>query len=137
MINHDLALYLVVTDYGDDPQMVSRALGLAPTEAWVRGEAYSEAFPDARRVRSQWMLASGLPFDAPFRDHCAALLAQLEPQAPQLRRLLGRCRVGIACGRYFHTSEPGFFIDEALIARFRALGLEPRFDQLPEPLLPD
>ena len=131
MINHDLAIYLAVTGYGDDPEMVTRALGLPPTEAWVRGQPFSEAFPEARRLRSQWMLGSGLPLDASFRDHCEALLAQLEPRADRVRLLASRCTVGVVCGRYFHTGDPAFFIDAALIARFRALGLEARFDQLP------
>lgn len=131
MINHDLALYLVVTGYGDDPRMVTRALGVEPTAAWVRGESYSEVFPEARRVRSQWMLGSGLPPDASFRHHCEALLRQLEPRAELLRRLADRCTVGIVSGIYYHTGDPAFFIDEALIARFRALGIDARFDQLP------
>lgn len=132
MINHDLALYLVVTGYGDDPQMITRALGIPPTVAWVRGDAYSEAFPDARRTRSQWMLASGLPREAPFREHCEALLAHLEPLGDRLNRLTTRCTVGVVSGGYFHTGNPDFFIDEGYIRRFRALGLDIRFDQLPD-----
>jgi len=81
MINPDLAIYLVVSGYGDDPETVTRVLGLPPTEVWVRGQPFSGAFPDARRNRSQWMLASGLPFDAAYGEHGAALLALLEPRA--------------------------------------------------------
>lgn len=132
MINHDLALYLVVTGYGDDPEMISRALGIPPTVAWVRGEPYSEAFPDARRTRSQWMLASGLPREAPFREHCEALLCRLEPVRDRLHLLTSRCTVGIVSGTYFHTGEPDFFVDDTFIMRFRTLGLDIRFDQLPD-----
>lgn len=132
MINPDLAIYLVVTGYGDDPDVVSTALGLPPTEAWVRGQAFSEAFPEARRTHSQWMLASGLPFEAAFREHGAALLDLLEPRSAALRDLAQRHVVGLAVGRYFHTSDATFFLDDAIIARFRALGLEPHFDQVPE-----
>lgn len=131
MINHELTLYLIVTGYGDDPEMITRALGMPPTAAWVRGESYSDAFPDARRTRSQWMLGSGLPVDAAFRAHCEALLALLEPRRDRLKLLTSRCTVGIVSGRYYHTGEPDFFVDDALIARFRALGLDIRFDQLP------
>lgn len=133
MINPDLAIYLVVSGYGDDPETVTRVLGLPPTEVWVRGQPFSGAFPDARRNRSQWMLASGLPFDAAYGEHGAALLALLEPRADALQALAQRHVIGLAVGRYFHTSDPLFFLDEALVVRFRALGLEPYFDQLPHP----
>ena len=132
MINPDLAIYLVVTGYGDDPAVVTDLLGLPPTDAWVRGAPFSEAFPDALRSRSQWMLASGLPFDAAYRDHCLQLLALLEPRAAALRALAGQFTVGLAVGHYFHTSDPAFFLDDAVVARFRALGLEVHFDQIPE-----
>ncbi|MFZ5699476.1 MAG: DUF4279 domain-containing protein [Pseudomonadota bacterium] len=131
MINPDLAIYLVVSGYGDDPETVTRVLGLPPTEVWVRGQPFSDTFPDARRHRSQWMLASGLPFDAAYGEHGAALLALLEPRADALRTLAQRHSIGLAVGRYFHTSDPLFFLDETLVSRFRALGLEPYFDQLP------
>lgn len=132
MINPDLAIYLVVTGYGDDPAVVTDALGLPPTDAWVRGAPFSEAFPDALRSRSQWMLASGLPFDAAWRDHCTQLLALLEPRAAALGELAGQYTVGLAVGRYFHTSDPAFFLDDGIVERFRVLGLEPHFDQIPE-----
>ncbi len=137
MINPDLAIYLVVSGYGDDPGTVTGVLGLPPTEVWVRGQPFSDTFPDARRHRSQWMLASGLPFDAAYGEHGAALLALLEPRAAALHALAQRHAIGLAVGRYFHTSDPLFFLDETLVTRFRALGLEPYFDQLPHSPMAD
>lgn len=130
MINPELALYLVITGYGDDPAPVTALLDLPPTEVWVRGDAFSRAFPEARRARSQWMLASGLDHDAPFRDHAVQLLALLEARADALREAAARWPAGIAVGRYYHTGAADFFLDEALIARFAALGLHIAFDQL-------
>lgn len=130
MINPELALYLVITGYGDDPAPVTRLLGLPPTDVWVRGEPFSTVFPDARRARSQWMLASGLDIDASFHDHGMRLLQHLEDRADALRAVTNRWPAGIAVGRYYHTGAAGFFLDEALIARFAALGLTVAFDQL-------
>lgn len=130
MINPELALYLVITGYGDDPSPVTALLGLAPTDVWVRGDAFSDAFPEARRARSQWMLASGLAFDAPFREHAEQLLGLLEARVDALREAAGRWPAGIAVGRYYHTGAADFFLDEALLARFAALGLHVAFDQL-------
>lgn len=132
MINHNLAIYLVVTGYGDDPAVVTQALALPPTEVWVRGQPLSEDFPEAKRTRSQWMLASGLSFDAAFRDHCTRLLELLEARAEALRTLAAQCQVALAVGHYYHTADPAFFIAEDIISRLRALGLEPHFDQLPD-----
>jgi len=132
MINPDLPLYLAINGYGDDPAPVTAALGIEPTEVWVRGSAFSEHFPEARRRHSQWMLASGLPFDAPLADHADALLALLEPRFDALRALAGHCRLAIAVGRYYHTGDALFFLAESTVERFRALGLDPGFDQLPQ-----
>ncbi len=131
MINHNLAIYLMVTGYGDDPDTITHVLDLAPTEVWVCGQTFSGDFPEARRTRSQWMLASGLPFDAAFRDHCAQLLGLLEARADRLHALATQYPVSLAVGLYYHTSDPAFFIEEDIIERLRALGLDPHFDQIP------
>lgn len=143
MINPDLALYLLVTGYGDDPAVVDTALDLTPTVVWTRGEPLSANFPDARRRRSQWMLASGLPLDAPFREHGAALLALLEPRAERLRRAAEQWHVALVVGPFYHHGDATLYLDDAQIARFAALGLEAGFDQLAHrpgfgtPLYPD
>lgn len=130
MINPDFVIYLVVTGYGDDPTPVTRALGLDPSAAWVRDEPFSAAFPEARRLRSQWMLASGLPADALFRDHCRALLGQLEPRADQLRDVAGRWHVSLVVGQFYHHGDPALYLDEETVQRFAALGLDASFDQI-------
>lgn len=130
MINPDFTIYLLVTGYGDDPAAVSDALGLAPSAAWVRDEPFSEAFPEARRLRSQWMLASGLPADAGFGDHCAALLEQLEPRADALKDAGGRWAISLVVGQFFHHGDPALYLDDAIVQRFAALGLEASFDQV-------
>lgn len=130
MINPDFVIYLVVTGYGDDPALVSAALDLDPSAAWVRDEPFSTAFPEARRLRSQWMLASGLPADALFREHCRALLAQLEPRAERLRDVAGRWHASLVVGQFYHHGDPALYLDEETVQRFAALGLNASFDQL-------
>lgn len=130
MINPDLAIYLLVTGYGDDAAVVDACLGLAPTAVWVRGEAFSADFPEARRLRSQWMLASGLPPDASFREHCAALLAMLEPRAAALQDAAAHWHVSLVVGRFFHHGDPALYLDSDILQRFTALGLDAGFDQM-------
>lgn len=130
MINADLVIYLLITGYGDDAAVVEQALGLHATEVWTRGQPFSADFPDARRLRSQWMLASGLAADAPFRDHCAALLALLEPRAAALHDAAGRWHVALVVGRFFHHGDPELYLDPDAVQRFAALGLDTSFDQL-------
>jgi adenylylsulfate kinase len=137
MINPELPLYLVVSGYGDDATPITERMGIEPTEIWVRGAPFSELFPDARRRQSQWMLGSGLGFDASFTDHGERLLALLEPRRDALRALAVHYTVAIAVGRYYHTGDALFFFAESLVERFRALGLEPGFDQLPERVTQD
>ncbi len=130
MINPDFAIYLLVTGYGDDPATVSDALSLAPSAAWVRDESFSDAFPEARRLRSQWMLSSGLPMDAGFGEHCAALLAQLEPRAAALKRAREHWSVSLVVGQFFHHGDPTLYLEETIVQRFTALGLDTSFDQV-------
>ncbi|MFZ5724513.1 MAG: DUF4279 domain-containing protein [Pseudomonadota bacterium] len=130
MINPDLAIYLAITGYGDDPAPVNAALDLAPSVVWVRDEPFSTEFPDARRLRSQWMLASGLPADALFRDHCAALLALLEPRADRLRMAARQWHVSLVVGRFYHHGDPALYLEPETVQRFAALGLDASFDQL-------
>lgn len=130
MINADLVIYLLVTGYGDDAAVVEQALELPASAVWTRGAPFSADFPDARRLRSQWMLASGLGADASFRDHCAALLALLEPRADALRAAAARWHVALVVGRFFHHGDPELYLDPDTVARFAALGLDTSFDQL-------
>lgn len=130
MINPDLAIYLLVTGYGDDADSVDALLGLAPTAVWRRGEPFSSTFPEARRLRSQWMLASGLPVDAGFGDHCRALLALLEPRADAVVAAAARWHLSLVVGHFFHHGDPALYLDEDIVARFAALGLDASFDQV-------
>ncbi len=131
MINPDLAIYLLITGYGDDPAPVTDLLGLTPTHVWRRGDAFCEDVPEARRLRSQWMLASGLPaHEAGFGAHARALLEMLEPRAEAVQRAAQQWQVSLVVGSFFHHGDPALYLDEDVLTRLAALGLEASFDQI-------
>jgi hypothetical protein len=65
-------VYFGVFDFGDDPSIVSAMMGMEPTKAWVKGEHYVAAFPNARRTHSRWALDSGLDEAEPVEAHLEA-----------------------------------------------------------------
>ena len=71
-------VYFAVFDFGDDPQVVSAIMGMEPTGAWIKGERYDSASPNARRTHSRWFLESGLDQAEALELHLDALLAKLE-----------------------------------------------------------
>ena len=120
-------LYFAVGSFGEDPQVVSALLGLAPTEIWERGR------PRPGRVdgfvkHERWKLDSPLPETEPFERHLEALIAQLETCADGVREAASRFRARLVCYSHFHTWNPEFDISADQIRRIAALGLSFEFD---------
>lgn len=121
-------LYLAVTGFGNDPDAVTRLLGLAPTRLTVRGERVGSA---GQRIptRELWALDSPLADSSDFEAHLEALLSLLEPQAAGLAAV--RARFDAILQLYATEEEsanPGFHLPAPLVARTAALGLGFDFD---------
>lgn len=122
-------VFFAVLDF-DDPRQVSLITGVEPDDVWVRGETFSDTVPDARRRESRWILSSNLDRFASHRDHFERLLYKLEPIAHTLPALREHYRCGLGVSQFFYMDEPGFYLPDELIGRYRELGLEVAFEQL-------
>lgn len=122
-------VYFAVFDFGDDPQVVSAIMGMEPTGAWIKGERYDSASPNARRTHSRWFLESGLDQAEALELHLDALLAKLELRHAQVGLIHARFRAHIAIAQYFHERNPGFVLTPETLARVAKLGLAVDFDQ--------
>ena len=120
-------LYFVVHDFGDDSDVVTRLLGITPTRVWRRGQPRpGRSGPPAKY--ELWALDSTLPEAAPFDEHLAAIVSQLERAAAGMREVLARFSAHLQCHSQFSTYNPGFEIPAALVQRVAALGLGIDFD---------
>lgn len=71
---------LVLRDFGDDPQIVTRLLNHEPTRSGLRGDHLLDPMGrvTARMIRrTYWSLHSGAPKTAPLNRHVADILGQL------------------------------------------------------------
>ncbi len=115
---------LWVSDFGDDPGVVTEALGIAPTSAWAEGDPLPGG-PAIRRTSSVWMLQSPLPLQAHVDDHIEALIPLLEPLKERIRDCAGRFSTGIGCAIYYYQDfTPGIHFSQEAVQRIAALGLD-------------
>ncbi|WP_188584106.1 DUF4279 domain-containing protein [Azorhizobium oxalatiphilum] len=96
------AYFRVVGDF--DPGAITSAIGLAPSEAWARGETFQRSGRSLIRRADCWRLDSGLAETAPMDDHVAALLRVLAPRRDGLLALPADLRRQIVCIGHFRQS---------------------------------
>jgi len=126
----EIHVYLGVFEFGDDPQVVTDLLGIAPTKAWAAGTLMPGKAGErgGRWPHERWELVSPAGREASVEDQLLALLPLLEARADALAEASRRFEVGLACAAYFHEVNPGFRLDAALLRRIAALGLDFDFD---------
>ena len=71
------------------PAEVSASLGLAPSKAWAKGDAFSTRTGPARQPWGIWSLTTrGILESGNLEDHILYVLERLEPRRQQLARYL-------------------------------------------------
>ncbi|MBC8106066.1 MAG: DUF4279 domain-containing protein [Anaerolineae bacterium] len=119
-------VYFAVFGFGDDPAVVTQAMGIEPTEAWVKGE------PTGRRrgirTHSRWVLQSALALVEPIEDHFEDLLPQLECRRDAVADVRTRFEARLAVAAYWRELNPSFRLSAEIVRRVAALGLDVVFD---------
>ncbi|MGU3496631.1 DUF4279 domain-containing protein [Xanthobacteraceae bacterium A53D] len=87
-----------------DPAAVTGTIGLQPSAAWAKGEAFQRNGRSFTRRADGWRLDSGLNESAPMDDHVAALLTVLAPHRHGLLALPAGLRRQIVCVGHFWQS---------------------------------
>ena len=119
-------VYFAVFGFGDDPAVVTRAMGIEPTEAWVKGEPGGER--GGVRTHSRWVLRSALRLAEPVDAHFDDLLPRLECRREAVADVRARFDARLAVAAYAHEVNPGFRLSAAVVQRVAALGLALDFD---------
>lgn len=123
-------VYFAVFGFDDDPLTLTLLTGVEPDDVWRKGEPYSAVLPEATRTENRWIISSGLDHHASHSDHFEKLLLKLERLGPGLPALQQRYRCGIGVSQYYFMDDPDFYLQPALVRRFRQLDLSVSFNQL-------
>lgn len=118
---------------GLEPQSVTDALGVPPSEAWAKGDQIqgsNPARPQTRRTGA-WILESrSSKYDA-FDQQLSHLLDQLEAMPLFLRRLIDEFEGGVAVAYSSGEQHIGFVIGRSEMQRLCRLGLATSFSIYP------
>lgn len=126
---NDSRAYLGVFGFGDDPSVVTRLIGVVPTEAYAKGDHYVSSTGEILLHReSAWRLHNPLPRTAHVDDQIEALLDLIEPYSEGIREAVARYEVGVGCAIFYSDFTPGIHLSENVVPRIAALGLSIDFD---------
>ncbi|MCA8955615.1 MAG: DUF4279 domain-containing protein [Planctomycetes bacterium] len=120
-------VFFLVLEFGDDVAAVTAALGVEPSEAWLRGDRIAP-HPSARQTHSRWQLDSGLPPHGCFEDQLNALLDRLEQRTEGVRHVASRFDAGVRAAIYTSEVNPEWCVSPRAVRRLAALGLGIEFD---------
>jgi hypothetical protein len=119
--NEQYAYFTVSGEF--DPETITKALKLEPTEAWKKGDRNETTHYE--RKFSRWSLHSRLPHFDELESHIRDVLNQLASRTEQVRSLVQELGVGgIECVGHFHASYPGFTLAKDIISAMANLNLE-------------
>ncbi len=117
-----------VYDFGDDPSVVTKSIGLEPTKSFSKGQSIPNQ-QNAFWHRSAWELQSPLPLSDEIEAHLGALLTVLESNIESVRKAKEIFEAGISCAIYYHEGfNQGILLPEAMVRRIAKLGLSIDFD---------
>ena len=116
-------MYYLLSSTDLDPDAVTAATGITPTDTWRLGDIHYVT-PRLTRYRaySAWRVKSDPAMSVELEDHVGWVLAQLESGWDRLVELGHRYQAAIVC--VIDTAEitgPGMHFDSDVIARFAAL----------------
>jgi hypothetical protein len=119
-------VYFAVFGFGDDPAVVTGAMGVEPTKAWAKGEP--TGIRKGTQTHSRWTLQSTLPLGEPIKAHFENLLPQLESRREAVAEVRTRFEARLEVAAYWREVNPGFCLSASIVKRIAALGLEVDFD---------
>lgn len=119
-------VFFAVFGFGDDPAVVSRAMGVEPTKAWIKGEPTGQG--RGIQTHNRWVLQSTLPLAEPIEAHFENLLPPLEARREAVADVRTRFKARLAVAAYWREVNPSFRLSASVVQRIAALGLGVDFD---------
>jgi len=119
--NSELRAALIISGFLCDPDAVTDALGVAPSEVHRRGEEHGRV----RRVVSEniWRLESKVNDSIELQPHVTWLLQQLPKDLSVLSRVTERWEVQLAVATHvFGSTGPSLALDGESISRLASMG---------------
>lgn len=123
--DREYAYFQAVGD--DNPDIITKKLGIEPSESWKLGETSERRGQIITRRSSRWKLDSGLNDQSLLNDHLSALLEQLQPKSQELRNIREKFKTQLVCVGYYYQSFT-FELDFETQHKATELGLSFHFD---------
>jgi uncharacterized protein DUF4279 len=118
----ELHVFLAVLEFGNNPEVVTKLLGIQPSESWVKGDPLP-GHPASHRTHSRWALKSGLSMSSSFEEQITALLSRLELIEAQVRAVAAQFNAVIWVAAYPTNCNPVFSISPEIASKLGNLGL--------------
>ena len=122
--NEQYAYFTIAGDF--DPADISREVGVAPTECWIKGSVNQRT--QLERKFSRWSLCSRLEKTRELEAHIADVIEQLRVNKPRFIEVSSRHGGCMQLVAYFRTSYPGLHLDRRLIESLAEYALSVDFD---------
>ncbi len=117
---------------GLDPDVVTRRLGIEPSEMHRKGEKRRGPRCCTPWREDLWLLASSLGEGATVEAHVGALLNELEPRAAEIQELRSAgWETSFFVGYFSNTDQCTVSLSAELLRRLGALGAEILLDVYP------
>lgn len=119
--------YFGVFEFGNDPSIVTKIMGIAPSRSWVKGASIPGKSKGVR-THSRWELKSP-DTTSDFNEQIKALLILLEGYRTQILNIKQKFKAGICCyGYYDEEYNPELHLSENTIQQLANFGLSVDFD---------
>ncbi len=115
--------YAYFSVYGDDidPAALTQELGVAPTQAWQKGDLDPRRH---ERSTGHWALYSRLDRTAELEEHLQDVLLQIDGNAEAFASVADRFGGIMQLVAYFHDLGAGLNLSKSVVARLAFYGLQ-------------
>lgn len=121
-------VYFGVFEFGDDPSVVTKIMGVEPSRSWVKGEPIPDEL-NGVRSHERWELRSPTDPSLPMEEQLVDLLTLLEDYQSQVREVSEEYEAGICCYAYYQEEfNPQLHLSDETIRRLADLALSIDFD---------
>ena len=111
-----------------DPTVLTKGLGVNPSQSYHRGDVISARRPDALRPNGMWLLDSALSPEAALDEQIVRILARLPDPVAVWHQLTAQYNRDLFCGVFVSEQVSGISISANTVAQIAIRGLELHVD---------
>jgi Domain of unknown function (DUF4279) len=123
----EILVEFLLTGFEVDPEKITVAIGIEPTESWNVGDAIEKT--KLKRKENGWALSSGLDKSSELEEHLDVLFEQLQAKWAILTSLCSKYDAEISCTVYGYEAQgPAMHLDKKIVKFIAELNAEVDID---------